>query len=61
MLTGVRVSIKSIGIIKSGYIIIINFFIKSVRFEPGVVERENRFIFENKITVDLSLINTAKI
>ena len=43
---GVRVSIKS------GYRdkqnlnrITINFFIKSVRIEPCVVERNNRFIF----------------
>ena len=43
------------------YIIIIHFFIKSLRIEPFVVERKNHFIFENKITFDVSPLNTAKI
>ena len=66
MLKEVRVNIKG------GYrdkhnlnrvicIIIIHFFVKSVRIEPCVVERKNRFIFEKEITFDLSTLNTAKI
>ena len=46
---------------KSFYINIIIVFIKSVRIEPIVVERKNRFNFENKISFDLSSVNTAKI
>ena len=37
----------------SGYIIIINFLIKSVRIEPCVVERKNQFIFEQTIYFDV--------
>ena len=32
-----------------------------MRIEPCVVERKNKFIFENKITFDVSLLNTANI
>ena len=32
-----------------------------MRIEPYVVERKNRFIFENKIIFDLSPLNTAKL
>ena len=37
------------------------FLIKSVRIEPCVVECKNRFIFENKVTFDVLLLDTAKI
>ena len=62
---GVRVSIKSGCRDKQNLnrviIIIIHFFIKSVRMAPCVVEHKNRFIFENKITFDVWPLNTAKI
>ena len=34
-----------------------NFFINSVRIEPCVVDRKNRFIFSNKIFFDVSHLN----
>ena len=43
------------------HVIIIYFFIKSLCIEPYVVERKNRFIFQNKITFDTFSLNTAKI
>ena len=43
------------------HVIIIYFFIKSLCIEPCVVERKNRFIFQNKITFDTFSLNTAKI
>ena len=36
------------------------FFIKSLRIERCVVERKNRFIFENKIIFDVFSFSTAK-
>ena len=56
MKSGYRVKQKY----KKGFIIKLNLFIKPVRIEPCVVERKNRFDFE-KITFDLSPLNTAKI
>ena len=43
------------------HVIITYFFIKSLCIEPRLVERKNRFIFQNKNTFDAFSLNTAKI